>query len=460
MRVSRHGVLAALLLCAALHSPAHAALTYAERVQEQVLPNGLKILLLEDHKAPVAVYQIWYRVGSRNEALGRSGLSHLLEHMMFKGTEKVAPEEYSKIIQRNGGNTNAFTSQDYTTYFATMASDRLGVVNDLEADRLAHLTFNDDLYTPERHVVIEERRLRTEDSPVSALFELVNATAYTAHPYGWPVIGWMDDIRQSTLADLQQHYRSYYVPNNAVIIAVGDFHAAELGAEIAKAFGPIPPGDAPPAVRAVEPTQQGERRVVLRREAQLPFIAMSFHTPNVHSADAPALEVLSAVLSGGKSARLYRELVYQKRLAREIGAQYDYTSRDPGSFTLYGQPLPGKKTSELEKAVLAEIKKIQDKGPTESEMAKARNGIEASFIFAQDSLFYQGLLLGQYEIAGDWHLIDRYLPAIRAVTAEDVQRVATFYLSEDNRTVGVLDPLPSPPGKSPPLAAAPHGGVR
>ncbi|MBI1817195.1 MAG: insulinase family protein [Deltaproteobacteria bacterium] len=460
MRRTSRSLLLAVLLCAALTSRTFAA-TYAERVHEQVLPNGLKMLLLEDHKAPVAVFQIWYRVGSRNETLGRTGLSHLLEHMMFKGTEKVAPEDYSKIIQRNGGNTNAFTTQDYTTYFATMASDRLGVVNELEADRLAHLKLAEEQFTPERQVVMEERRLRTEDNPTSALFESISAAAYTAHPYGWPVIGWMEDVRQLTLDDLTHYFHTYYVPNNALVVAVGDFDATQLAAQIATEFGPIaasaPP---PPAVRAIEPAQQGERRVVLQREAQLPFVGVAYHVPNLHDGDAPAIEVLAGVLAGGKSSRLYHELVYRQRLAREVGGNADYVSVDPGVFMLYGQPLPGKKVGELEKALLAEVTKLQITPPSDREVEKAKNQIEASFIFGQDSDFYQGLVLGQYEIAGDWRLVDQYIPAMQAVTAADVQRVATKYLTAANRTVGVLDPLPPRPGKRLPPAAPPPGMVR
>ncbi len=452
--------IAALLMATVLACSPAAALTYAERVHEQVLPNGLKILLLEDHKAPVAVYQIWYRVGSRNETVGHTGLSHLLEHLMFKGTEKVGPEEYSKIIQRNGGNTNAFTTQDYTTYFATMASDRIAVVNELEADRLAHLQFKEDLFKPEQRVVMEERRMRTTDNPVSALFELINATAYVAHPYQWPIIGWMDDIRQATSSDAERYFHTYYQPNNAVVIAVGDFDSAELAAEIAKQFGSIPSGDSPPPVRSIEPQQQGERSVVLRREAQLPFIGIAYHTPNLHSPDAAAIEMLAAVLSGGKSARLYEQLVYRRQIARDVGANSDYTSVDPGMFTVYAQPLPGKKVSEVRQALLAEIEKIREKAPSAREVEKARNGIEAGFVFAQDSLFYQGMLLGQYEMAGDWRLIDKYLPAIRAVTAEDIRRVAAVYLIADNRTMGVLEPLPSKAAQPAPAALPPHGMVR
>jgi len=244
-RVRAHGL--AVAFCATLCSAAAVAAPYGERVRQTVLPNGMKVILLEDHKAPVVVLQVWYRVGSRNETPGATGLSHLLEHMMFKGTDRVGPEEYNRIIQRNGGQTNAFTSQDYTTYFATIASDRVGVVADLEADRMVNLKINDALYGPERNVVKEERRLRTENNPVGDLVEQLNATAYVAHPYRAPIIGWMSDLDRSTLEDLIQHYRS---------------------------------------------AQRG----------------------------CGGTEVLAAVLSGGKSARLHQELVYRRRLTRDADA--------------------------------------------------------------------------------------------------------------------------------------------
>ena len=282
---------------------------------------------------------------------------------------------------------------------------------------------------------------------MAALFEQLNATAYVAHPYEFPIIGWMSDIAQATVRDLERHYRTYYIPNNAFIVAVGDFQSEELTKEIEKAFGAIPPGDPPPAVRSIEPTQNGERRVDLQREAQLPFVVLAYHVPNLHSRDAAALEVLSEVLSGGKSARLYHQLVYAQRLARQAGASYDYTSVDPGLFTLYAQPLPGKSAGDVERALEAEIEKLATTPPGSEELQKAKNGLEASFIFAQDSLFYQGMLLGQYEVAGDWHLIDDYVPSVRAVTAEDLLRVARFYLDPQNRTVATLVPLPSAGGR-------------
>jgi zinc protease len=440
-------------------APAHAAASYAERVKETVLPNGLKVLLLEDHKAPVAVFQVWYRVGSRNEQLGKTGLSHLLEHVMFKGTKTVGPEEYSKIIQRNGGNDNAFTGEDATTYFATLASDRVSVVIDLEADRMHNLSFDEAVFTPELHVVMEERRLRTDNNPVAALFEVISSTAYEAHPYGWPIIGFMNDLRQATREDALAYYRTYYTPGNAFVVCIGDFSSNDLMEKIDKAFSAVPAGEAPPRVRAVEPEQRGERRAVLRREAQLPFVAIGYHVPNLSDKDGAALEVLSAVLSGGESARMHRHLVYEKRLARDAGASYDLTTIDPSLFMLYAQPLPGKSAARVEKELLAEVESVRTAAVSEHELTKAKNGLQAHFIFAQDSLFYQGLLLGQYETSATWRDIDTYLPKVLAVTPEDVQRVARLYLTATNRTVGTLDPLPVAPGERLPAEGVPQGTV-
>ncbi len=452
-------VLAAASLSCLFVPNANAALSYQERVREKILPNGLKVLLLEDHKSPVAVVQVWYRVGSRNEELGKTGLSHLLEHLMFKGTAKTGPEEYSKIIQRNGGNDNAFTNNDNTTYFAQIASDRIGVVVDLEADRMHNLSFDEAQFTPEHHVVIEERRLRTEDNPVSELFEVINAAAYTAHPYQWPIVGWMSDLRQATRDDALAYYRQNYTPSNAFVVVAGDFSSDALFAQIEGAFGAIENGPPPAPVRAVEPPQQGERRTTLRRPAQLPFIILGYHTPTLESADAAAIEVLSAVLSGGKSARLHKQLVYEKRIALEVGASFDYTSADPDLFIVYGQPLPGKPVAALEKALLQQLQRVQDKPVSEAELQKAKNGIESMAVVAQDSQFYQAMMLGQYEIGGDWKRIDEFLPRIRAVSADDIQRVARTYLRADNRTVGILDPLPLDPNKRPPRLGLAAGGV-
>jgi zinc protease len=454
MRRRGLGAASAALVALLWTTPSLAA-SYAERVVETTLPNGLELIMLEDHKAPVVVFQLYYRIGSRNEQLGHTGLSHILEHIMFKGTERTGPEEYSKIIQRNGGRTNAYTAQDATTYFAQLASDRVGVVIDLEADRMQNLKLTEEQFLPERAVIMEERRLRVDNNPTSALFEQLTSTAYAAHPYQFPIIGWMSDIAQTTLEDALGFYRTYYAPNNAFIVAVGDFDSAALREQIAAAFGEIASRPPPPAVRAIEPVQEGARRVELKRPAQLPFVAMSHHVPNLRSPDAGALEILTAILAGGDSARLHAQLVYRDRLARSAGAEFDYTSIDPGLFTVYAQPLPGKSVGDAEAALVRELERARREPPSARELEKAKNGIEASFVFAQDSLFYQAMLLGTYEVAGDWRRIDDYLPAIRAVTAADVQRVANTYLRPENRTTAVL--IPDPPVAGPVGGAPPSG---
>ncbi|HSF58496.1 MAG TPA: pitrilysin family protein, partial [Candidatus Binatia bacterium] len=275
----------------------------ATKVQEFVLDNGLKVLLLEDHKSPVVTFQVWYRVGSRNEKDGKSGLSHFLEHMLFKGTQKTKPEEYSKIIAKNGGRSNAFTSSDVTVYFATMSRDKIGTEIELEADRMANALLGETYFEPEKKVIQEERRLRTEDNPVSALGEATSAVAFTVHPYRRPVIGWMQDIENLTRQDLVDYYKLYYVPNNAFIVMAGDFSTEEMLPKIKAAFGKLPRGAEPPKVKAQELPQRGERRVIVKKEAELPFVLMVYHTPNLKSPDSYALDVLSVVLAGGRTSR-------------------------------------------------------------------------------------------------------------------------------------------------------------
>src|SRR5690349_1512553 len=283
---------------------------HAAQVQEFVLDNGLKVLLLEDHKSPAVTFQVWYRVGGRNEKDGKSGLAHFLEHMMFKGTPTTGPEEYSRIIAKNGGRSNAFTSSDMTVYFATMSRDKIGIELDLEADRMANAQLGEKYFSAEKKVIQEERRLRTDDNPASALSEVASAVAFMVHPYRRPVVGWMEDIENLTRQDLVDFYKLYYEPNNAFIVMVGDFSSTEVIEKIRSAFGKIPRGPEPPKVNVEEPEQRGERRVILKKEAELPFTLMFYHAPNLKSPDSFALDVLSVVLAGGRSSRLYRDLIY------------------------------------------------------------------------------------------------------------------------------------------------------
>jgi len=419
---------------------ARAGLT--DGVTETALPNGLKVILLENHKAPLVTFQVWYRVGSRNETPGKTGLSHMLEHMMFKGTKKVGPEMFSRIIQENGGNNNAFTSHDYTAYYENLRSDRVQVAIDLEADRMRNLVLRRKDFRTERKVVMEERRQRTEDNPQAYLWERMEAAAFTVSPYRWPIIGWMEDMERWTLDDLRSHYRTYYSPANAFLVVVGDFKKDELLPRIRKAFGKLSGGTGPDQKRDPEPTMKGERRVTVRKEAQLPFLVKGYHVPNLHDPDSYVLEVAAAVLSGGKSSRFYSNLVREKRIALEAEADNSLLSHDPRLFYLSAVPMPGRSVEELEKALDGELERLRTEVVGDEELKRAKNQIEAAFVFGQDSLFSQAALLARHEIVGGWKKLDDYLPSIRKVTAEDIRRVAARYLVRENSTVGILIPLP------------------
>jgi len=426
----------------------------AEGVFEIVLPNALKVILLENHKAPLITFQVWYRVGSRNEEWGKTGLSHMLEHMMFKGTQKVRPEEFSRIIQENGGNDNAFTSRDFTAYFENLSADRVRVSLDLESDRMQNLILKEEDFRTERMVVMEERRLRSEDNPQAYLMEQVEATAFQISPYHWPTVGWMEDIARFNLEDLKHYYQTYYNPANAFLVVVGDFQKKDLFPLIEKAFGSIPKGIPPDQEKDRDPQQAGERSVFAKKEAQLPFLVVGYHVPNLREADSYVLEVIAAILSTGKSSRLYQSLVHDQRLVLSADADHSLLSRDPSLFYLSAEILEGKKVAVVEKALDQEIERLKREPVGSRELEKAKNQLESSFIYGQDSLFFQAMLLAQHEIALSWRAIDDYLPSIRQVTPEDIQRVARRYLIPDNRTVGVLAPLPLEKEKRPPTGVS------
>jgi zinc protease len=375
----------------------------------------------------------------------------MLEHMMFKGTKKYGPEDYSRIIQENGGETNAFTSRDYTGYYATLRSDRVQVVMDLEADRMPNLNLREEDFVTERMVVIEERRQRTEDDPQAFLMEQLEATAFLVQPYHWPIIGWMEDLMRFTLEDLKRHYQTYYNPANSFLVAVGDFRRGEMLSRMEKTFGGIPQAVAPQQEKPKDPPQAGERRIFVKKEAQLPFLVMGYRIPNLRHPDSYVLEVINAILSGGKSSRLHQKLVLERQLALEADSENSLLSKDPALFYIFATPLPGKQVGEVEKALEEEIERLQKEPVEQRELEKVKNQLESSFIYSQDSLFVQAMLLARYEIAESWKVIDQYLPLIRRVTAQDIQRVARQYLIPDNRTVGTLIPLPPKPGQEPPL---------
>ena len=414
---------------------------YALDVAEYTLKNGLKVLILEDHKAPTATFQIWYRVGSRDENIGKTGLSHLLEHMMFKGTEKHGPKTFSRAIQRAGGTDNAFTSKEYTGYFELLASDRIGLPIDLEADRMRNLILAKDAVLSERDVVMEERRLRYEDDPQSMVYEEVIATAFQNHSYRWPVIGWMSDLKDLKPGDLMNHYQTYYAPNNAVIIVVGDVEKGDIVSKITAAFGDIPEGPEIQRPKIEEGPQRGEKRLFVKKEAELPFIVSAYKVPDIKHEDGFALDVLGSILSDGKSSRLYQKLVYQQQIALSAWAGYEGLYKDPFLFLTGATAASGKNIEEVEKAINDEIEKIKKAPPSEIEVQKAKNQIEASFIMGQDSIYMQAKMIGTFEMIGGWRLWERYLEGIRRVSPEDVRHVAEKYLVSDARTTGILMPL-------------------
>jgi zinc protease len=439
-------LLAAVIVAASLAGAGvPAAAPAVPEVAEATLANGLRVLVLEDHRSPVVSVQVWYRVGSRNERPGATGLAHFLEHMMFKGTPAHGKGEFARLVEQNGGQDNAFTSQDATSYYVDIAADKVDMVLGLEADRMRHLLLDPKEIDAERQVVMEERRTRTEDDPDGLLSEAMMSLAFKAHPYRWPIIGWMEDIRRINATELRAFYDAYYRPNNAILAVAGDVKAPEILARVAELFGPMSRGPEPPPVTAMEPPQIDERRLVVRKAgAQLPIVDIAWHVPNFRSDDAPALELLATLLSEGRASRLYKKLTYERRLAFGAGGDYSYSSIDPNVFWLFATPLPGEAPEGLERALLAEVELLKTEPAPAEELERAKNQIEASFVWRLDSVHSRASTLARFELLGSWRLQERYLPLIRAVTAADIQRVARAYFPADRKNVAILLPAEPP----------------
>ncbi|MFA6163186.1 MAG: pitrilysin family protein [Methylobacter sp.] len=435
------------LLCAAvLWLPVFA--TSAEtKVSEHVLGNGLKVLVKEDHRSPVVVSQVWYKVGSSYEPGGITGLSHMLEHMMFKGTDKHPAGEFSRIIAENGGDENAFTGTDYTAYFQTMEASRLTVSFELEADRMRNLHLLADELKKELQVVTEERRMRTDDNPQSKMQEHFNAMAYTNSPYKNPVIGWPADIANYTVEDLQAWYQRWYAPNNATLVVVGDVEPKAVFALAEKYFAPLKPSELKILKPQAEVEQLGVRKMTVKLPAKLPYLLMGYKVPVLNTAEheweAYALEVLAGVLDGGSSARLASNLVRGKQIAVSAGAGYGLSSRLPELFMLEATPAEGKNVWELESALKDEITKLQINLIDDEELQRIKAQVLASAVYERDSNFYQAMQLGMLETVGlGWQKADEYVGKVNKVTAEQVRDVARKYLVEDKLSVAYLEPLP------------------
>ena len=437
------------------------AAAYAD-IQEFKLDNGLKIVVQEDHRSPVVVSQVWYRAGSLDEFNGTTGVAHVLEHMMFKGTKQVPGGQFSRLVAAAGGKENAFTATDHTVYFQQLEKSKLELSLKLEADRMANLQLTAEEFAKEIRVVMEERRWRTEDKPQSLVYEQFQAAAYQAHPYGRPVIGWMNDLEQMTVADARAWYKRWYEPNNATLVVVGDVSPKAVLKLAKKYFGPLKAHALPVRKAQTEPEQHGERRVTVKAQAKLPYLLMGYHVPVLRDADHDwepyALEILTGVLDGNPSARLNQNLVRRDRIAIDVSTGYDMIQRGGVSlFLADGTPSEDTSVADLETAILGEIEQVKENGVTEEELLRVKAQVIAADVYQRDSMFYQAMKIGNLETAGlSWRSLKDYPARLQAVTAEQVQAVARKYLTTDNLTVATLDPQPIDEN-APKHKEAPHG---
>ena len=411
------------------------------------LDNGLKIIVREDHRAPVVVVQVWYLTGGMDEFNGTSGVAHVLEHMMFKGTNDVPAGQFSKTISANAGKDNAFTNRDYTTYFEQLRNDKLELALKLEADRMVNLNITDEEFAKEIRVVMEERRLRTEDKAHSIVYEQLLANVYNAHPYGRPVIGFMNDLESMKAEDARAWYKTWYAPNNATLVIAGDVDSNEVLTLAQKYFGPLKARPLPERKPQTEPEQLGIKRIIVKAAAQLPYLAMAYHAPVLRDAakdwEPYALQILVGILDGNESARLNKQLVRDSRIASQAGAGYDAIERGPGMLLIDGTPSDGKTVAELETAIREQLDKIKSEGVTQEELQRVKSQIIAGQVFGLDSMFGQAMQIGRTENAGfSWRDLDVMLEKLKTVTADQVKQVAEKYIQDDRLTVAVLDPQP------------------
>ena len=433
-------ILVALSLAFAVE--AAAAPTTAPRldVKTWTLANGLQVLLLEEHKAPIATVQVFYHVGSKDEHPGIRGIAHMFEHMMFKGTERVPPEAHARLLKEVGGVSNAFTTEDLTAYHETVPPSYLGFALELEAERMRHLKLFPATVGSERDVVIEEKRLRIDNDPVGKALELFRATAYTQHPYQWTAIGTVEDLRRVTVPDCQTFYDTYYQPNNATLIVVGDVREAEVRSLVERHFGAVSRGPAPPRASAVEPPQTARREKTLAVPVELPVVIGGYHVPAARHPDGAALAVLSVILSGGESSRMHQRLVRKDKLALAAGGVLQALEAS-GLFLVYAAHLPDRDQAKVRAGLLDEIARVRQGGVTAAELTKAKNQIAAQDIYRLETVDGIATELGtaQY-IEGDWHRFLDEAARTLAVTAADIKRVAGQYLVDSNLTVVSVRP--------------------
>jgi len=421
----------------------------ADEVYEKTLSNGLKVIVKEDHRAPVLVQQVWYRAGSMDERTGVTGVAHVLEHMMFKGTKDVPVGQFSKVIAAAGGRENAFTSYDHTAYFQQLHKSKLPLAMKLESDRMHNLLMSEKEFAKEIKVVMEERRWRTDDEPRSLLFEKMMAAAYQEHPYHNPVIGWMTDLQNMNADDALDWYKTWYAPNNATLVVAGDVKASEVFALAQRYYGSIPAGELPKRKAVGEAEQLGIKRLTVKAPAELPFLVMAWHAPTLRDAEKDwkpyALEVLVGVLDGNSSARLNKALVREQQVAMDVGTGYDSVARGPGLFVIEATPREGKTVADVEAALRAQLALLVRDGVSAEELQRVKAQVTAGEVYKRDSVFYQAMQIGQLESAGMSHKdIPVMLEKLQTVTAQQVRDVARELFNDDQLTVAALDPQPLP----------------
>ncbi|MFV2004064.1 MAG: M16 family metallopeptidase [Gammaproteobacteria bacterium] len=433
-----------------------------EAVKSYQLSNGMKVLVIENHRAPVVVSQVWYKVGASYEHDGITGVSHVLEHMMFKGTKKYPAGEFSEIVAANGGEENAFTGQDYTAYFQKIANDRLELCLELEADRMRNLVFHEKEFLKEIEVVKEERRLRTDDKPFALTYERFNAVAFTNSPYRRPIIGWMEDLDTLTVEDAREWYETWYAPNNATLVVAGDVVAEDVFQLAKQYFGQLTTSEVPTLKPRREARQYGTQRLTIEVPAKIPYLIMGYKAPvltpelvdSEEEWEMYALEVLAGVLDGGSSARLSNNLVRGQQIANSASASYGMSARHETLFVLSAVPNDEVEIDVLEFALREEVNTIKTQLPEGDELERVKAQVVAAQIYQQDSTFYQAMEVGMLDTIGlPWQIKDDYVKKILAVTAEQVQLVANKYLTDERLTVAVLDPLPIENNNEPTLAA-------
>ena len=438
---------AASLLLIALCLPSLASASSAPATHEFRLDNGLKLIVREDHRAPVVVSQLWYKVGSSYETPGKTGLSHALEHMMFKGSAKLGPGESSRVLRELGAEENAFTSDDYTAYYQVLASDRLSVALELEADRLASLRLPPEEFKREIEVIKEERRLRTEDSPSAKAYERFQALAFPSSGYHTPTIGWMADLERMSVEELRAWYATWYVPNNATLVVVGDVVPSEVHALAQRYFGAIAQRPLPQAQIPLELSTPGQRQLTLYLPTQLPSLMMGFNVPGLATSKNPrevhALRLIGALLDGGYSARLPSRLERGEELVSGAGSRYDAYTRGDSLFVLSATPnvQKGKTLSEVEAGLWRQLDDLKTTPPSAEELARVRAQVIAGLVYERDSITSQATTIGQLETVGlSWQLMDTELAELSAVTPADIQQAARTYFTRDRLSVAHILP--------------------